>query len=81
MVAGVTAMGFDAYMVVLDILERAGSLDQDAIRQATVDTRFNGPVAGLIQFDSDGNAARDTAFVKKANTTTGQWEFYAQQRL
>jgi len=81
MVAGVTAMGFDAYMVVLDILERAGSLEQDAIRQATIDTRFNGPVAGLIQFDSDGNAARDTAFVKKANTTTGQWEFYAQQRL
>jgi len=81
MVAGVTAMGFDAYMVALDILERAGSLDQDAIRQATIATNFNGPVAGLITFDSDGNAARDTAFVKKANTQTGQWEFYAQQSL
>jgi len=81
MVAGVTAMGFDAYMVVLDILERAGSLDQDAIRQATINTSFNGPVAGLIKFDSVGDAARDTAFVKKANTSTGEWEFYAQQRL
>ena len=81
MVAGVTAMGFDAYMVALDILERAGSLDQDAIRAATIATSFMGPVAGLIVFDADGNAARDTAFVKTANTTTGEWEFYAQQSL
>jgi branched-chain amino acid transport system substrate-binding protein len=81
MVAGVTAMGYDAYMVALDILQRAGSLDQTAIRNATVATSFMGPVAGLIVFDSDGNAARDTAFVKTANTQTGEWEFYAQQGL
>ena len=81
-VAGVTAMGYDAYFVILDILERAGSVtDQDAIRAATVATSFTGPVTGLIQFDSNGDAIRDTAFVKNVNTATGEWEFFRQQSL
>jgi len=81
-IAGVTAMGFDAYFVVLDILERAGSItDQQAIRDAAWATSFMGPVAGLVEFNDHGDARRDTAFVKSINTTTGEWEFYAQQGL
>jgi len=81
-IAGVTAMGFDAYHVVLDILQRAGDInDQEAIRAAAWDTYFEGPVAGLVTFDETGDAARDTAFVKRVNTETGEWEFYAQQSL
>jgi branched-chain amino acid transport system substrate-binding protein len=81
-IAGVTAMGFDAYHVALDILQRAGDInDQQAIREATWDTNFMGPVAGLITFDENGDAARDTAFVKRANTELGVWEFYAQQSI
>ena len=81
-VAGVTAMGYDAYFVALDILRRAGSFtDQDAIRRATWDTSFMGPVSGLIEFNENGDAARDTAFVKSVNAQTGEWEFFARQSL
>ena len=82
MIAGVTAMGYDAYWVVLDILQRAGDInDQEAIRRATWETSFMGPVAGLVEFNEIGDARRDTAFVKTVNTQTGEWEFYAQQSL
>ncbi|MCL2578478.1 MAG: ABC transporter substrate-binding protein [Oscillospiraceae bacterium] len=83
-IAGFTAMGYDAYMVTLDIFQRAGvpyPFDQDAIRAATWETSFYGPVAGLIEFDEHGDARRDTAFVKTVNVEEGAWEFYAAQRL
>jgi len=81
-IAGVTAMGFDAYHVVLDILQRAGDInDLDAIRAATVATSFMGPVTGLIEFDETGDALRNSAYVKRVNSETGEWEFYAQQGL
>ena len=82
MVAGVSAMGFDAYFVALDILQRAGDInDQAAIRAATWATSFQGPVTGLIEFDENGDARRDMAYVKFVNTETGEWEFYARQSL
>jgi len=83
-IAGFTAMGYDAYMVTLDILQRSGvayPFDQAAIRQATWATSFYGPVAGLIEFDENGDARRDTAFVKSIDTEAGEWVFYAAQRL
>ena len=83
-IAGFTAMGYDAYMVALDILQRSGvayPFDQAAIRQATWATSFYGPVAGLIEFDENGDARRDTAFVKSIDTEAGEWVFYAAQRL
>ncbi|MCL2367345.1 MAG: ABC transporter substrate-binding protein [Oscillospiraceae bacterium] len=83
-IAGFTAMGYDAYMLVLDILERSGvayPFDQAAIREATWATYFMGPVAGLIEFDENGDAKRDTAFVKSVDTEAGEWVFYAAQRL
>ena len=83
-IAGFTAMGYDAYMVTLDIFKRAGvpyPFDQAAIRAATWETSFYGPVAGLIEFDENGDARRDTAFVKSIDTEEGIWVFYAAQRL
>jgi len=83
-IAGFTAMGYDAYMLVLDILERSGvpyPFDQAAIREATWASSFVGPVAGLIEFDENGDAKRDTAFVKSVDTEAGEWVFYAAQRL
>jgi len=83
-IAGFTAMGYDAYMLVLDIMERSGvpyPFDQDAIREATWASSFMGPVAGLIEFDENGDAKRDTAFVKSVDVEAGEWVFYAAQRL
>ena len=37
-------------------------------------------VCGKVQFDSEnGDAQRDTAYVKTANTETGAWDFVGEQ--
>lgn len=39
-------------------------------------------VTGHIEFDSvNGDAVRDSAYVKTANTETGAWDFVAVQKL
>jgi len=77
-VAAVTALGYDAYFVALEVLKAAGSTDLEAIRAATPGLSYTG-VTGPIAFDSNGDAKRDTAFVKSVNTATGEWTFIAQQ--
>ena len=77
-VAAVTALGYDAYYVALEILKAAGSLELPAIRSATPNLSYKG-VTGPIAFDGTGDAKRDTAFVKAVNVDTGEWEFIAQQ--
>ena len=36
-------------------------------------------VSGSIAFDATGDAVRDTAYIKAANTETGVWDFVAVQ--
>ena len=36
-------------------------------------------VSGSIAFDATGDAVRDTAYIKSANTETGVWDFVAVQ--
>jgi len=80
-VAAVTAMGYDAYYVALEILKKAGSINKADVLKATPSLSFNAPVTGLIVFDSNGDAARDTAFVKASDNATGQWVFIAKQGI
>jgi branched-chain amino acid transport system substrate-binding protein len=77
-VAAVTAMGYDAYFTALAAIENAGSPDSAAVLEALPTTTYTG-VSGAITFDETGDAARDTAFVKTANTETGAWDFVAEQ--
>jgi len=77
-VAAVTALGYDAYFVALEVLKAAGSLDLEAIRAATPNLSYTG-VTGPIAFDSNGDAKRDTAFVKSVDTAAGEWRFVAEQ--
>jgi len=79
-VAAVTAMGYDAYHVALTILKDAGSTDAAAVLAATPKLSFEG-VTGPIAFDSNGDAKRDTAFVKASDNATGEWVFIAQQGI
>jgi branched-chain amino acid transport system substrate-binding protein len=83
MIASFSALGYDAYWIVLDILQRAGSLDQDAIRAATWETSYTAPVLGLVEFDEHGDAKRDSAIVKSVVTDEAdpRWQFVANQRL
>ena len=64
-VAAVSALGFDAYNVALDALEAAGSVDGEAVRQALVALNGN-YVTGAISFDENGDANKDTAYIKQA---------------
>lgn len=78
-VAAVTAMGYDAYFTALEALKNAGSTDPGAVNEALWTTTYTG-VTGAIAFDDvNGDAIRDTAYVKSANTESGTWDFVAEQ--
>ena len=69
-IPAVSALGYDAYCVVLDAIERAGSTDGDAIRQAIADTSDFVGVTGAITFDENGDAQKDVAIVKVVENGT-----------
>jgi len=80
MVSAVTAMGYDAYFVALEALKAAGSTDPAAVLAALPGVSYEG-VSGLIEFDEIGDAKRDAAYIKAANTETGEWEFVKVQGI
>ena len=78
-IAAVSAMGYDAYYVALEALKDAGSTDPADVLAILGDVTYDG-VSGSIAFDDvNGDAIRDTAFVKVCNTETGEWEYFATQ--
>lgn len=71
-ISAVTAMGYDAYFVALEAIQKAGSGDKAAIMQALPAVTYTG-VSGSIAFDDIGDAVRDTAYIKTADTAAGTW--------
>ena len=71
-IAAVTAMGYDAYYVALEAIKAAGSPDAAKIKAALPTVTYTG-VSGSISFDAIGDAVRDTAFIKTADTANGAW--------
>ena len=80
MIAAVTAMGYDAYFTALEALKAAGSTDPAAVLEALPGVSYEG-VSGLIEFDDIGDAKRDSAFIKTANTEAGAWDFVKVQTV
>ena len=78
MVAAVTAVGYDTYFTALEALKIAGSTEPSAVLEALPKVSFDG-VTGKIEFDDIGDAKRDSAFIKTANTETGVWDFVKVQ--
>ena len=73
-IAAVTAMGYDAYFFALEAMKKAGSIEPAAIMQALWGTTYEG-VSGPIALDQvNGDALRNTAYVKSANNETGTWD-------
>ena len=73
-ISAVTAMGYDAYYVALEAIKAAGSADPAAIKVALADVTYEG-VSGAIAFDDvNGDAIRDTAYIKTSNNAEGAWE-------
>lgn len=63
-VAAVTALGYDAYILVLDAIKRAGSADPVKIREALASTVDFEGVTGKITIDENGDADKNTAVIK-----------------
>lgn len=58
------ALGFDTYILALDAMERAGSADSTAIRDALAATENFAGATGIITLDENGDATK-TAVIKK----------------
>ena len=80
MISAVTAMGYDAYFTALEAIKAAGSTDPKAVLEALPSVSFEG-VTGLIEFDDIGDAKRDAAYIKTANTEAGTWDFVKVQTV
>ncbi len=80
MIAAVTVMGYDAYFTALEALKAAGSIDAADVLAALPGVTYTG-VSGSIAFDEIGDAIRDTAFIKRANTSDNVWDFVAAQTV
>ena len=79
-IAAVSAMGYDAYYVALEAIKAAGSADPAAIKAALWDVTYDG-VSGHIEFDDvNGDAVRDTAYIKHS-TNDGAWELEGVQTV
>ena len=79
-VSGLTVMGYDAYYVALEALKAAGSTDPAAVNEALWDVTYTG-VSGDISFNEIGDANRDAAYIKHANTETGAWDLVGEQSV
>ena len=80
MVSAVSAMGYDAYLTALEAFKLAGSIDSKDVLAALPNVTLTG-VSGAISFNEIGDANRDSAFIKTANTAENCWEFVTIQTV
>ena len=74
MISAVTVMGYDAYYTALEAVKKAGSADKADILAVMPSVTYNG-ISGAIAFDDIGDAVRDSAYIKTANTADVLWDF------
>ena len=79
-IAAVSSLGFDGYMVALEAIKKADSGEREDIAEVMSGVTYTG-VTGAIEFDENGDAKRDQAFIKKVNTTDGTWQFVKVQGI
>lgn len=60
------ALGYDAYMVIIDAIERAGSASPEAIRDAISETEDFTGATGYITLDENGDAVK-SAIIKQVS--------------
>ncbi len=59
-----SALGFDAYLVLLDAIKRAGTTDSEKIRMALADTENFEGATGRITLDQNGDAEKSAVIMK-----------------
>ena len=73
-VAAVTAMGFDAYNFALQAIKNADSADPADVMEALWATETDGVTGHIALEQVNGDAIRNTVYVKHCNTDTGAWD-------
>lgn len=68
-----SALGYDAYMLLLKAFRSAGSTDAKAISEAIHKTDYSG-VTGAFSFDKSGNAMRTTTCVKTIDRKSARFD-------
>lgn len=63
-IPAVAALGYDAYILMLDAIERAGTTDGTAIKDALNATKDFEGVTGIINFTEEGDADKNAAVIK-----------------
>lgn len=63
-IPAVAALGYDAYLLMLNAIERAGSTDGTAIKDALNATKDFEGVTGVINFTEEGDADKNAAVIK-----------------
>ena len=87
-VAAVSALGYDSYMAIYHALEALDGKELETItsvdiRDALVDVSFDG-VTGAIAFDENGDAIKDTAYLKtvtEESVNTKEFQFVKTQSV
>ena len=74
-VSSVTPCGYDAYMAAVSAIEKAGSTDGTAIRDALASLEVKGLVTGDLKFDENGDAVKNYAVIKTIKD--GQIVYYS----
>jgi branched-chain amino acid transport system substrate-binding protein len=67
-------------MVAIEAIKKAGSSNPADIMGALPTTTYTG-VTGDIAFDDIGDAIRNVAYIKSANTADASWNFVAIQSI
>ena len=83
-VAAVSALGFDAYNVAMAAIRAAAEAKGDALTSVDVASAIwtltlDNAVTGKIQFDKNGDALKDSAYIKKAGD--GKFDFQKVQTI
>ncbi len=63
--AAVSALGYDAYLVIIKAIEAAKSSEPVAIRDALAKTKDVEGATGMLTFTADGDANKDSAIIKE----------------
>ena len=84
-VAAVSALGYDAYMAIYNALQslEGSELNSMMIRDALATASFDG-VTGKISFDDNGDAIKDTAYIKtisEESVTSKEFKFIKTQTV
>lgn len=77
-IPAVSALGYDAYLTLIEAIKAADSVDPAAIRDALVTVEVTG-VTGDIKFNETGDADKSLAFIKTIEN--GQFKFLTTTSL